>query len=74
MAGLAAVEPDGARVVDEDGEDGDLGGVGGNGHEAGLDARDVGHDAVDGDAGVGKGGLCYGVVLREESAVSTEDG
>ena len=62
MSDLSAIQPNGVRVVHEDGEDGD-GAPWRDRHEAGLDTCDVGHDAVDWDAGVGKGGLRYGVVL-----------
>ena len=63
MADLPTVEPDGVRVVDEDREDRNLAGPCNDGHKAGLDAGDIGHDAVDGDARVAECGLCYGVVL-----------
>ena len=61
MHTLGAIVPDGLGVVDEDGED--RGGDTGGGLEAGEDAFDGGHDVVDGDAGVGEGGLDDGVVL-----------
>jgi len=62
VSDLSAIHPNGVRVVHEDGEGGDAAPYR-DGHEAGLDACDVGHDVVDWDAGVGKCGLRYGVVL-----------
>jgi hypothetical protein len=64
MPDLPTVEPDGIRVVDEDGEDRN-GGVRRHGHEARFNASDVGHDAVDWDTRVAESGLRYGVVLRK---------
>lgn len=63
VARLTAVDPDRVGVVDEDGV-GRRARVECDGHEAGLDARDVGHDVVDGHARVVEGGLRCGVVLH----------
>ena len=63
MAWLAAVDPDRARVVDDDGVEWHLGVCGGDGHEAGFESGDVGHDLVDGYAGLSECGLGNGVVL-----------
>jgi hypothetical protein len=62
VSDLSTIDPNGVCVVHEDGEDGDAA-PWRDGHEAGLDACDVGQDVVDWDTGVVKCGLRYGVVL-----------
>lgn len=68
MATLRAVHPQRRRGVDLDRVRGNHAGglAGGNGHVTGVEASDVGHDRVDGSAGLVEGGLGHGVVARHK--------
>lgn len=68
MATLGAVDPQRSGVVDLDGVGGDhAGGLrGSDGHVARVEASHVGHDAVDGPAGLVEGRLGHGVVTGNE--------
>ena len=79
MVGLAAVEPDGLGVVDEDVVDGCFGLHAGDGDEARFEARARGRDEggvgeCDRHAGGGEGGFCYCVVLEDVSDGWMESG
>ena len=67
MLALRAVEPDGACAVHDEGVGGELGRARGDLLEAGEEARGVRHDVIDGDAGLGEGGLGDGVVLSSST-------
>ena len=68
MLALGAVDPEGVRVVDHDGEDGDLahGLAGGDGLVARVDSEDALVDGRDGQARVVKVGLRHRVVAAAE--------
>ena len=63
MSPLRAVEPNGRSVVDDHGIGGDLSGTRWDKLETGEETRGVGHDVIDGDAGLSESGLGYGMVL-----------
>lgn len=65
---LRAVDPQRGGVVDLDGVGGNhaSGLRGSNGHEAGVEASNVAHDAVDGLARLVEGRLGHGVVTGNE--------